>query len=94
MPEYADAVIEEMVNKQKVKGLLKGGLISNEQEAAICQTTEGFQLHHQRKVRGRNDFTEQQMSHRDMVFKTAADGHVCGVCGGRLTVAWGGAFGI
>ncbi len=36
--------------------------------------------------------TATQMSHQDMI-KTAGN-HTCGVCGGRLLVAWGGSFNV
>lgn len=42
IPEYAAAVIEEVVNKQKVGGLLKGGLITQEQADAMSEITESF----------------------------------------------------
>jgi hypothetical protein len=42
IPDYAGAIIEEIVNKQKVGGLLKGGLISQEQVDSISETSESF----------------------------------------------------
>lgn len=37
--------------------------------------------------------TEEQMTRRDME-TVVRDGHLCGSCGGRLSVAWGGSLGI
>ena len=36
---------------------------------------------------------EDQISHKEME-KLASDGHTCGQCGSRLSVCWGGSFGI
>ena len=42
IPQYAEAVIEEIVNKEKVGGLLKGGLITQEQVDAISEKSESY----------------------------------------------------
>jgi len=42
MPDFAKAVIEETVNKAKVEGLLKGGLISQAQVDKASSKTESF----------------------------------------------------
>jgi len=40
--DFADAVIEEVVNKKKIEGLRKGGLISPDDLARCSETTESF----------------------------------------------------
>jgi len=40
IPQFADAVIEEVVNKGKIEGLLKGGLINRQQADACANTRE------------------------------------------------------
>ena len=42
IPAYSEAVIEEVVNGRKVAGLLKGGLITEEQAKAMSETKETF----------------------------------------------------
>jgi hypothetical protein len=41
-PDFAKAVIEEVVNKTKVEGLIKGGLITKEQVDLISDKSETF----------------------------------------------------
>jgi len=42
IPKFADAVIEEVVNKIAIEGLIKGKLITPEQADKISNTTENF----------------------------------------------------
>lgn len=42
IPAYSEALIEEVVNGKKVAGLLKGGLITEEQVKAMSETKETF----------------------------------------------------
>ena len=46
IPEFADAVIDETVNKTKIKGLLKGGLITPAQifEAEVVTITPAVSI--------------------------------------------------
>lgn len=42
MPDFAKAVIEETVNKAKIEGLAKGGLITPAQVEAVSTKAESF----------------------------------------------------
>lgn len=44
IPNYAEAVIEEVVNVAKIKGLLKGGLISEEKVKPAERTSESIRF--------------------------------------------------
>lgn len=42
LSSFAEAVIEEVVNKKKMEGLLKGGLITEEQAEACAERSESL----------------------------------------------------